>query len=79
MFRTSSYSHVNGNCVEVGGAWRTSRYSFANGNCVEVAGGIRVRDTRDRGAGPVLRFAPEAWQAFTRGLKACAPACGLGG
>jgi hypothetical protein len=33
--RKSSYSHANGNCVEVGN-WRKSSLSFANGNCVEV-------------------------------------------
>lgn len=34
-WRKSSYSHANGNCVEVTG-WRKSRRSMANGNCVEA-------------------------------------------
>jgi hypothetical protein len=42
-------------------------------NCVEVAGppegGILVRDSKDA-AGPVLRFADEAWQRFVDSLKA---------
>lgn len=48
--------------------WRTSTYSSGNGGqCVEVAGddAVLVRDTKDRGCGPVLRFSPEAWQKFT--------------
>ncbi|HEX3778253.1 MAG TPA: DUF397 domain-containing protein [Pseudonocardiaceae bacterium] len=34
VWRTSSYSGTNGNCVEVG--WRKSSYSGTNGDCVEV-------------------------------------------
>jgi hypothetical protein len=67
MFRTSTYSNPAGNCVEVG--FRKSTYSLANGSCVEVAGGVRVRDTKNHGAGPVLSFTPAAWAAFTGGLK----------
>jgi hypothetical protein len=40
-WRKSSYSQVNGACVEVGfldaAPWRKSSYSKLNGNCVEVA------------------------------------------
>jgi hypothetical protein len=36
LWRKSSYSGSNGNCVEVA-AWRKSSYSGSNGNCVEVA------------------------------------------
>ena len=42
------------------------------GNCVEVgrsAAAVAVRDTKDRESGPVLRFAPSVWQAFTEHLK----------
>lgn len=52
--------------------WRTSTYSSGNGGqCVEVAGDgtVLVRDTKDRGHGPVLRFSPEAWEKFTASLR----------
>lgn len=51
--------------------WRTATASNS-GACVEVGGGssaVGVRDSADRD-GPVLAFAPEAWQAFTAALKA---------
>jgi hypothetical protein len=55
-------------------AWRTSSFSGANGNCVEVAdlhgGGRAVRDTKDRGRGPILLFTSSEWQAFIAGVKA---------
>jgi hypothetical protein len=52
--------------------WRVASYTGGQGNCVEVgtsATAVAVRDTRDRERGPVLRFPPSAWQAFTRQLK----------
>jgi hypothetical protein len=53
--------------------WRTSSFSGNNGACVEVAdlpdGGRAVRDTKDKGAGPILRFTPAEWQAFVAGVK----------
>jgi hypothetical protein len=33
------------------------------------AAAVAVRDTKDRESGPVLRFAPSVWQAFTEHLK----------
>lgn len=52
VWRTSSYSQSNGECVEVG--WRTSSYTQSNGECVEVARTLdRVRDSKHR-TGPVL-------------------------
>ena len=47
-------------------AWRTSSFSGSEANCVEVAArdGVLVRDTKDT-AGPVLRFSPAAWRAFS--------------
>jgi hypothetical protein len=55
--------------------WRKSSYSGGEGgNCVEVAevtSRVLVRDTKDK-AGPVLRFAPDAWQQFAKQLKSLA-------
>jgi predicted secreted Zn-dependent protease len=52
--------------------WLTARASHANGNCVEVAcepdGTVAVRDSKDPG-GPVLRFTPSEWEAFTEGVR----------
>lgn len=53
-------------------AWITSSLSFANGNCVQVANlpdrmvGVRHSNDPD---GPVLRFTPEEWRAFARGVR----------
>lgn len=53
--------------------WRTSSYSGPSGNCVEVAGlsggGRAARDSKDRDAGPVLRFTAREWAAFTASLR----------
>jgi Domain of unknown function (DUF397) len=53
--------------------WRTSSYSGANGgNCVEVAsprGAVAVRDTKQDGTGPVLRFTSAAWREFAEQVK----------
>jgi hypothetical protein len=53
--------------------WRKSRYSSGQGgNCVEVAqlddGGRAVRDSKDP-SGPMLRFTPAEWAAFTAGVR----------
>jgi hypothetical protein len=53
VWRTSSYSSVQGNCVEVARAAGLPR--------------ILVRDSR-RPAGPVLSFAHPGWSALVRGL-----------
>jgi hypothetical protein len=54
-------------------AWRKSSYSGSNGgNCVEVGGHGRrvlVRDTKQAGTGPVLRFSPDAWRRFADQVK----------
>ncbi|WP_183091293.1 DUF397 domain-containing protein [Streptomyces radicis] len=49
--------------------WRTSSYSTAQGGeCVEVRDGvpdaIPVRDTKQRGTGPVITIGHNAWRAF---------------
>jgi hypothetical protein len=52
--------------------WRVATYTGGQGNCVEVGSAatlIAVRDTKDRGNGPVLRFDPYAWHAFMEHLK----------
>jgi Domain of unknown function (DUF397) len=53
--------------------WRKSSYSGnGGGNCVEIAahgGMILVRDTKDRGHGPVHRFTPAAWRRFADLVK----------
>lgn len=52
--------------------WRKSTFSIGNGACVEVRiadDGALMRDTKDR-SGPVLRFTPTEWAAFTAGVKA---------
>ncbi|BCK52442.1 DUF397 domain-containing protein [Nocardia wallacei] len=57
-----------------GAVWRKSTYSGPDGNCVEVAflvdGNVAVRDTKDRGHGPVLAFTPGAWDAFVTRISA---------
>jgi hypothetical protein len=52
--------------------WRKATYSHANGSCVEVGAnrrGIGVRDTAQRGAGPVLQFPVGKWQTFIKAAK----------
>lgn len=55
--------------------WRKASYSSGNGgNCVEAGNTgriVAVRDTKQQGQSrrDVLRFAPDAWQAFTQTIK----------
>ena len=51
-------------------AWRTSS-SSDGGGCVEVAyldGVIGLRDTKDKGNGPVLEFTEYEWSCFSEGM-----------
>jgi hypothetical protein len=73
VWRKSSYSSSNGGaCIQVG-TWRKSTHSTSNGGaCVETAtlgALVAVRDTKDDGHGPVLRFTSRAWSAFTTTLR----------
>jgi hypothetical protein len=53
--------------------WFKSSYSGANnGDCVEVAfapGRVGVRDSKQRGTGPVHVFAAAEWAAFVAGVR----------
>jgi Domain of unknown function (DUF397) len=53
VWRKSSHSGANGDCVEVGG---------------NLPGAVAVRDSKDRG-GPALAVTPEAWNAFVAAVK----------
>lgn len=73
VWRKSSYSDANGNCVEVAFAdWRKSSYRSANSNCVEVASTkilVGIRDSKQHGHGPILEFSRAEWDAFLRAVK----------
>ncbi len=55
--------------------WQKSTFSLPQGdNCVETravdGGGVEVRDSKQKGAGPVLTFTASEWDAFVNGVKA---------
>ena len=57
----------NGAMEEADLKWRKASYSSNGGtDCVEVGKDDRVlvRDTKDHGHGPVLRFSPGVWRRF---------------
>ncbi|MEV5540382.1 DUF397 domain-containing protein [Saccharopolyspora shandongensis] len=53
--------------------WRKSTYSNEANACVEVASATNmtgVRDSKQRGRGPILAFDQELWRSFVGKLKA---------
>lgn len=54
--------------------WQKSSLSGYNGSCFEIArlpsDRVGVRDTKDKGSGPVLVFTEDEWAAFLGGVKA---------
>jgi Domain of unknown function (DUF397) len=54
--------------------WLKSSISTYNGSCCEIArlleDRVGVRDTKDKGSGPVLIFSQSEWDAFLSGAKA---------
>jgi Domain of unknown function (DUF397) len=59
--------------AHAGAVWRKSSYSTYNGNCVEIThigcDCVGVRDSKDRGTGPVLLVGGSQWGAFLAGAK----------
>jgi hypothetical protein len=59
--------------MSIGTGWRKSSYSTGNGgNCIEtrrMADRVLIRDTKDKGRGPVLSVSPAEWQRFTAVVK----------
>jgi uncharacterized protein YcsI (UPF0317 family) len=53
-WRKSTFSNLNGNCVEIG--WL-------------LPDRIGIRDTKDNGTGPILIFTGAEWDAFIAGAK----------
>lgn len=52
--------------------WNKSTRSGAAGHCVEVrkdGEAIQMRDSKDKGAGPVLSFTTDEWNAFVGGAQ----------
>lgn len=50
--------------------WRKASRSNNNGACVEVRAinnKVQLRDTKDKGLGPILSFTFEEWVAFCDG------------
>jgi hypothetical protein len=53
-------------------SWKKSSLSSGGDNCVEVAfaadGSVGVRDSKQKGLGPILEFTPAEWEAFLGGV-----------
>jgi hypothetical protein len=55
-----------------GAMWRKSSRSNGQANCIEIAflgATVAMRDSKDRGSGPILRFSHGEWQAFVAGVE----------
>ena len=61
-------------------SWRKSSYSGNGGSsCVEaghIPGAVLIRDTTQRGQGPVLRVSARTWRQFTAAIRAAGLAVG---
>jgi len=71
VWRKSSYSGSQTNCVEVAVLWRQSSYSGSQSNCLEVTEFdhlVAVRDSKDP-VGPALAFSPATWASFVATMK----------
>lgn len=69
-WRKASYSNSQGACVETA-SWRRAN-ACDGGTCLEAghgAGIVGVRDTKNKGLGPVLKFSSGVWSQFLAGLK----------
>lgn len=74
LSRKSYYRSRGVTPADVGRAsWQKSSFSQLNGNCFEISrprpGRIGVRDTKDKGKGPVLILTDAEWNAFLAGAK----------
>jgi hypothetical protein len=52
--------------------WVKASASGGNGNCVEMRrqeGLVEVRDTKQHGTGPTLRFSPSEFAAWVEGAR----------
>jgi len=73
---SASYCQLRGVRAEdiARATWRKSSVSAYNGSCFEIArlleDRVGVRDTKDKGSGPVLIFNQSEWNAFLLGAKA---------
>jgi hypothetical protein len=64
-----------------GTVWRKSSRSNGQANCVEIAflgTSVAMRDSKDRGSGPILRFSQDEWTAFVAGVEVCSSSAKLG-
>lgn len=59
-WRKSSFSNLNGNCIEIG------RFSLDH---IGSSDRIGIRDTKDKGRGPALIFSGPEWGAFIAAAK----------
>jgi hypothetical protein len=70
VWRKSSYSGGQSNCVEVALNWRKSSYSGGQSDCVEVKldHSVGIRDTKAREQGHLV-VSPAAWAAAVSVLR----------